>query len=168
MPHPDVAGSYRNIGNVYDSQGRYEEALFHHQKALEVFLALFGQEHPDVAKSRNGIGNVLVRMGKHEEALVQYQKALEVFLAVHGQEHPSVAATYNNTPWFCLRAVPFWAFRFLSIRSFPILARTARVRGGSRETLLQVRRSSNKNCGERCGVVWMKNGNSCEVSQSSG
>ena len=88
--------AYRNIGNVYDSQGRYEEALFHHQKALEVFLALFGQEHPDVAKSRNGIGNVLVRMGKHEEALVQYQKALEVFLTVYGQEHPLVADAKEN------------------------------------------------------------------------
>ena len=98
-------------------------------------------------------GNVLRSMGKHEEAIVEHHKALEVFLAVHGQEHPSVAATYNNTPWFCLRAVPFWAFRFLSIRSFPILARTARVRGGSRETLLQVRRSSNKNCGDE---VWCR------------
>ena len=33
-----VATSYLNIGAVYGTQGRYEEALFQFQKALEVFL----------------------------------------------------------------------------------------------------------------------------------
>ena len=55
--------------------GKHEEALVQHQKALEVFLAAFGQEHQLVADSRIGIGNVLHKMGKHEEALVQHQKS---------------------------------------------------------------------------------------------
>ena len=33
------------IGNVYQRQGKYEQALVQHQKALEVFLAVYGQEH---------------------------------------------------------------------------------------------------------------------------
>ena len=33
-----VATSYLNIGAVYGTQGRYEEALFQFQKALGVFL----------------------------------------------------------------------------------------------------------------------------------
>ena len=40
-----LAQCYMRIGNVCYSQGRYEEALVIHQKALEVFLAVYGQEH---------------------------------------------------------------------------------------------------------------------------
>jgi len=45
LKHPSVAASYSNIGLVYDSQGRYEEALVQYQQALAVFLAVHGQEH---------------------------------------------------------------------------------------------------------------------------
>ena len=34
--HTEVAASYSNIGSVYDSQGKYEEALEMYQKALEI------------------------------------------------------------------------------------------------------------------------------------
>ena len=36
---------YMDIGRIYGKQGRYEEALVIHQKVLEVFLAVYGQEH---------------------------------------------------------------------------------------------------------------------------
>ena len=36
-----------NIGNVHGSQGRYEEALVQYQKALEVFLAVYGSSEWD-------------------------------------------------------------------------------------------------------------------------
>jgi len=41
-----VAASYSNIGNVYNSQGQYEQALEYHQKALEIFIKVSGQDHP--------------------------------------------------------------------------------------------------------------------------
>jgi tetratricopeptide (TPR) repeat protein len=31
-----MAKSYNNIGNVYDSQGKYEEALEYYQKDLDI------------------------------------------------------------------------------------------------------------------------------------
>ena len=40
-----VAETCSNMANVYYSQGRHEEALVQHQKALEVFLAVYGHEH---------------------------------------------------------------------------------------------------------------------------
>ena len=88
MPHPDVAGSYRNIGNVYDSQGRYEEALFHHQKALEVFLALFGQEHSYVASCYQNIAATYQRQGNEAKATEMCTKAYRIFLKVLGPDHP--------------------------------------------------------------------------------
>jgi len=56
-----VAASYNNIGMVYDSQGKYEEALEVYQKALEIRTRVFGSDHPDVANSCLGIGNVYYR-----------------------------------------------------------------------------------------------------------
>ncbi len=55
---PDVAKSYLGIGNVYDSQGQYEQALEYYQKALEINIKVSGKDHLDVAKSYTGIGNV--------------------------------------------------------------------------------------------------------------
>ena len=39
-----MAKTNKNMGSVYGTQGRYEEALVQLQKALEVFLAVYGQE----------------------------------------------------------------------------------------------------------------------------
>ena len=40
-----MADSYNNIGGVYLQKGDLENALLQYQKALEVFLAVYGQEH---------------------------------------------------------------------------------------------------------------------------
>ena len=47
--HPHVAVSHVDIGNVYQKQGRYEEALVEYEKDLDLLVSVHGQEHPDVA-----------------------------------------------------------------------------------------------------------------------
>jgi len=91
-----LAQCYMGIGNVYERQGRYEEALVQYQKALEGFLALYGQEHATVAGSHVNIGNVYRAQGKYEEALVELKKGLDVLVTVYGLEHPEVAKRYGN------------------------------------------------------------------------
>ena len=49
--HPDVADSYNNIGTVYYSQVKYEEALVQHRRALEIETRVLGQDHPSAATS---------------------------------------------------------------------------------------------------------------------
>ena len=66
--------------------GKYEEALFQHQKSLDIKIRVFGGDHPDVASSFGNIGAMHAGKGDLENALVQFQKGLEVFLAIHGQE----------------------------------------------------------------------------------
>ena len=72
LKHPSVAASYSNIELVYDSQGRYEEALVQYQQALEVFLAVFGSKHPFVADTKENIGLVYAKTGKKSEAKTMF------------------------------------------------------------------------------------------------
>ena len=67
-----------------------------HQKALEIFIKVSGQDHPDVATSLMNVGNVLRAMEKYEEALVQHQKSLDIKIRVVGSDHPDVAASFIN------------------------------------------------------------------------
>ena len=59
-----MAALYDNIGSVYSKKGDLETALLQHQRALEVFLAVYGQEHPSVAASCSNIGVVYDRQGR--------------------------------------------------------------------------------------------------------
>ena len=76
-----MAMSYANIGSVYDSQGKYEEALVQHQKALQVFLAVYGQEHPNVADSYQNIGMLYQQQGN--------ESAATEIVGIHGPTVPN-------------------------------------------------------------------------------
>ena len=44
-----VAKSYYNMANVYDSQGKYDEAMEYYQKSLSINLTIhgrYGDKHP--------------------------------------------------------------------------------------------------------------------------
>jgi tetratricopeptide (TPR) repeat protein len=88
-PHLDVAMSCNNMAIVYNRLGRHEEALVQHQKALEVFLAVHGQEHLDVAKSCQNIAAVYQKEGKRAQAIEMATKAYDINLKVLGPDHPS-------------------------------------------------------------------------------
>jgi tetratricopeptide (TPR) repeat protein len=84
-----VTASFISIGVVYEKKGDLEDALFQHQKALEIQTRVFGSDHLDVAKSYNNIGTVYNRQGKYEEALEYYQKDLDITVRlVGGDDQP--------------------------------------------------------------------------------
>eukprot|EP00466_Bigelowiella_natans_P001967 jgi/Bigna1/142209/aug1.68_g16917 len=75
-----LADGYNNIGGVCSSMGKYPEALEECKKALDIELAVHGNDkpHPDVARSHNNIGTVHNGMGKYPEALEEFKKALDM------------------------------------------------------------------------------------------
>ena len=91
-----MAKSYNNIGLVYETQGKYEEALEYYQKSLDIRIRVFGSDHPDVAASFIHIGAVYAGKGDNKNALVQYQKGLEIQTRVFGSEHPDVSNSFYN------------------------------------------------------------------------
>merc|ERR1712023_529940 len=84
------------MANVYDDQGKYDEALAMHEKSLSIRLKKLGDDHPDVASTYNNMANVYQKQGKYEEALAMYEKTLLIDLKKLGGDHPLIADTYEN------------------------------------------------------------------------
>ena len=94
--HPDVATSYNNLGNLYYSMGRYEEALPLHQKALEIMLEQLGERHPNVASAYNNLAVLYKSMGRYEEAIAHYQHAINIAQQTLGENHPNTIQATKN------------------------------------------------------------------------
>merc|ERR1711965_254410 len=84
------------MGEVYRSQGKYDEALEYYNKDLEINLKKLGNDHPDVARTYNNMALVYDSQGKYDEALEHYNKSLEIRLKKLGNDHPDVADTKYN------------------------------------------------------------------------
>jgi len=83
-----VAKSYGNLGNAYNRQGQYERALENHQKALEIFIKVSGQDHPDVAGSYQNLAVVYRSQRNHVQTKEMATKAYHIFLKKLGPDHP--------------------------------------------------------------------------------
>ena len=64
--------------------------------ALEIRLALYGENHSEVAVCYNNIGYVYGEMGDYTQALELYEKALAIYKEVFGDNHIDTAHKYNN------------------------------------------------------------------------
>ena len=89
--HPDLADSLMNIGIVYDTQGRKEEALPYYQQSLNIRKATYGDNHPLVALSLSRIGSIYYNQSFNEKALKCHQESLAIRKAVYGDHHLMIA-----------------------------------------------------------------------------
>ncbi len=67
---PDYADAHYNLGNVFHSEERLDEAVVHFQEALAL--------RPGYTEARNNLGNVLIKMERWDEALEQFREILAV------------------------------------------------------------------------------------------
>ena len=94
--HPDTAGSYNNLGLLYQSTGDYARAEPLYQKALTIKKEVLGEKHPSTATSYNNLGLLYKSTGDYARAEPLYQKALTICKEVLGEKHPDTATSYNN------------------------------------------------------------------------
>jgi tetratricopeptide (TPR) repeat protein len=94
--HPDVAGSYNNIGDAWGEKGNYDKALEYYEKSLEINLETLNEENLSIAHSYNNIGAQWANKGNYNKALEFHEKSLLIRLKSLGEEHPFVASSYNN------------------------------------------------------------------------
>ena len=69
---------FNRLGLIAEEQGRYEEAITIHGKALEIVQKTLPANHPSLATSYNSMGSVYSKMGEYSKALSYHQKALEL------------------------------------------------------------------------------------------
>ena len=90
------AVSYNNIGSIYSSQGDYTQALKYYEKALKIWLDIFGENHHEVATNYNNVGYAYQSLGEYTKALEFYEKALNLWLGISSENFLAVATIYNN------------------------------------------------------------------------
>ena len=98
MEKRDLATSrfYSELGDASEKQGKYDESLRFHRKALALRLAGLRPDDPDVASSYCGIGFAYLRQSKYDEAMSFQQKALKIRLAKLKPDHPDIGQSYHR------------------------------------------------------------------------
>ena len=85
-----------NLAELYDAQGRYEEAKPLFLKALEMRARLLREEHPDVAMSIYWLAVLYHEQGRYSEAEPFYIQALAIAERVLGKDHPNTRQIREN------------------------------------------------------------------------
>jgi len=67
---PDYAEAHNNLGNVYTTQGRLEDALQEYQGALKA--------KPDFAEAYYNLGHIFRKLGRIVEAREVFERALQI------------------------------------------------------------------------------------------
>lgn len=84
----EIALTHNSLGIVLRDLGRYDEAMQHSQKALELT-----ENSKTTASAQNNLGTINRRMGRYEEALKIYLEAVETY---HQLGMKDEEATVNN------------------------------------------------------------------------
>ncbi|XAR55169.1 hypothetical protein NMG60_11030585 [Bertholletia excelsa] len=75
----EVAAIDVNIGNIYMSLSRFDEAVFSYQKALTVFKSSKGDNHPSVACVFARLADLYYKTGKLRESRSYCENALRIY-----------------------------------------------------------------------------------------
>lgn len=66
---PSYAEAHNNLGDTYEKQGMFEEAIAQYKKAVQL--------KPSFAIAHFGLGDVYVKTNRHDEAIKSYQEGLK-------------------------------------------------------------------------------------------
>jgi tetratricopeptide (TPR) repeat protein len=89
-------GMKTSMGLVYDTQGRFEEALQQHQEALAIGERALRPDDPEMIAIHGNIAMMLGQLGRTDEALRHSDKAIELTRRALGAEHPFMGNHYTN------------------------------------------------------------------------
>jgi len=93
----DRLGLLYNMGGIgLGDLGYYNHALEWHQKGLEIYKKVLGEEHPDTATAYNNVAYIYDMLKDYNNALEMYQKTLVIHEKIYDAEDLSIATSYNN------------------------------------------------------------------------
>ena len=80
---------------VYNSQGKHDDAVESHKKALAIYIKTLGEEHPSVATTYWNMGALYKAKGDKDTARGYLEKALAIFRVAVGENHPNTKGVRN-------------------------------------------------------------------------
>jgi len=81
------------LGLAYLDQNKYEQALTHMQRALELRARTLDPPHLDLAQTHHNLGRIYWKAARYEESRFHYDRALNMFTELLGANHPRTADT---------------------------------------------------------------------------
>jgi tetratricopeptide (TPR) repeat protein len=91
--HPSLNSTWTNLGRLYASQGRYDEALAAFERAHALTEQEYGMQHPQVARTLDNLGSVHGQRKEYDKARERLELALAIQEASLGSEHVLNAGT---------------------------------------------------------------------------
>jgi tRNA A-37 threonylcarbamoyl transferase component Bud32/tetratricopeptide (TPR) repeat protein len=91
-----TAVTLTNLGNLARAEGRLDDALVLHRRAMAADSAVLGAAHPNRATHLHNLGGVLRLQRQFAAARAAYDEALAIKRARLGDQHPEVALTENS------------------------------------------------------------------------
>jgi serine/threonine-protein kinase len=93
---PEVEATVRRtIADTYSSLGRYEDALEHLERAVELHGGTESRE-PDSLSATAALGVLYLRLGRADEAERLIRRVLEIRTETLGEEHPDSLTSLNQ------------------------------------------------------------------------
>ncbi len=94
---PEVEHELRNsLGEVYRAIGENQKAVAMHRRALELGLAMYGENDAKVAETKNNLGLALNNGGEHRDAEKLLSEAIEYHRKVLKGPDENLAAALNS------------------------------------------------------------------------
>jgi tetratricopeptide (TPR) repeat protein len=87
---------YHVLGRIKFSQGKYQEAIMFHDKAINIYQENFSPVSPKLFDIYNNIGLAYGAIGENSTALSYFEKAVAIRQQSHCSDHPDLAYSYNN------------------------------------------------------------------------
>jgi len=91
-----LATTLNNLGQVYDQEGKYEQAEPLYKRCLRISEKIKGPNHPDVAISLKNLGQLYWEQGKYEESEALINRAMQIDEKALGPNDRQVANLANS------------------------------------------------------------------------
>jgi eukaryotic-like serine/threonine-protein kinase len=83
-------------GALAFSEGRYDDAIAHHEACSTASAKAWGAEHFKVFRCHINLGNVHNRRGEFDRALAAYRQGIEIAMVSVGEAHPLTLTARGN------------------------------------------------------------------------
>jgi serine/threonine protein kinase/Tfp pilus assembly protein PilF len=118
------AKALNNLAQVYQAQGRFQEAVALFDSALAIRKRVLEPNHPDLATGLNNLAVLLREQGRHAEAAHRLGQAIAIWEHVLGPDHPSFGVALVNQAAFLKDAGKY-------DEAEPVLRRALKILEGS-------------------------------------